>query len=145
MDMNKLFFKRVEDREPQWRIIDATDKVVGRLATDIADALRGKDKPEYTPNIDCGDYIVVINTDKLKFTGDKLEKKTYDWYTGYIGGLKTLTAKEMMKKDSTRVLELAVERMLPKTKMGRAVIKKLKLYSKAEHPHMAQLNTVKAA
>lgn len=145
MDMNKLFFKRKEDREPQWRLIDATNKVVGRLATDIADALRGKDKPEYTPNIDCGDYIVVINTDKLKFTGDKLENKTYDWYTGYIGGLKTLTAKEMMKKDSTRVLELAVQRMLPKTKMGRAVIKKLKLYTNAEHPHSAQVNTKKVA
>jgi large subunit ribosomal protein L13 len=139
LDMNKAFFLRKQDRAPRWRVIDAQDQVVGRLATQVADALRGKDKAEYTPHTDCGDYIVVINAEKVKFTGDKLNTKTYEWYTGYINGLKSLTAREMLAKSPERVLELAVKRMLPKTKMGRAVIKKLKIYSGPEHPHKAQI------
>ncbi len=141
MDMNRSFSLRKEDRDPKWRLIDAQGKIVGRLATEVADILRGKDKPLYTPHIDTGDYVVIINAEKIKFTGDKLEQKRYEWYTGWIGGLKSLTAKQMMAKDPTRIIELAVKRMLPKTKMGRAVIKKLKIYKGAEHPHAAQIAT----
>lgn len=141
MDMNKAFNLRKEDRAPKWRLIDAKGKVVGRLATEVADILRGKDKPLYTPHTDCGDYVVIINVEKIKFTGNKMEQKTYEWYTGWIGGLKSLTAAQVMAKDPARIIILAVKRMLPKTKMGRAVIKKLKVYKGSEHPHIAQITT----
>lgn len=144
MDMNKTFFKAKEARAPRWRLIDATDKIVGRLATEVADILRGKDKPEYTAHIDTGDYVVVINAEKITFSGNKMEEKEYQWYTGYIGGLKTLTAEQVMQRDPARILEHAVKGMLPKTKMGRAVIKKLKIYKGAEHPHVAQVGDQKA-
>ncbi len=139
MDMNKAFFLRKEDRTPQWRLIDAEGKVVGRLATEIANILRGKDKAVYTPHTDSGDYVVVINVDKIIFTGDKMVEKTYNWYTGWIGGLKSLTAEQIMAKDPARILHHAVRGMLPKTKMGRAVIKKLRIYAGSQHPHQAQV------
>lgn len=139
--MNKAFNLRKEDRAPQWRLIDAEGQIVGRLATQVADILRGKDKPTYTPHIDTGDYVVIINAEKIRFTGDKLDQKRYEWYTGWIGGLKSLTARQLLAKDPTRIIELAVKRMLPKTKMGRAVIKKLRIYKGAEHPHKAQIAT----
>jgi len=143
--MNKTYFQAKEARAPRWRLIDAEGKIVGRLATEIADILRGKDKAAYTAHTDTGDYVVVINVEKIVFTGSKMENKEYQWYTGYIGGLKTLTAEQLLERDPARILEHAVKGMLPKTKMGRAVIQKLKVYAGSEHPHLAQLNEQKAA
>src|SRR3990167_3894215 len=139
MDMNKTFFLRVEDRDPRWHEIDATGKIVGRLASDIADLLRGKNKATYTPHADAGDYVVVINADKIIFTGDKMRDKEYVWYTNYIGGQKSLAAKDMMKRNPAHILEHAVKGMLAKCKMARQQIKKLKVYAGSEHPHTAQI------
>lgn len=143
MDMNKAYFRRKEDREPRWIEIDATGKILGRLATEVADMLRGKHTPSYTPHTDGGDYVVIINADKIVLSGNKLDTKIYDSYTGWIGSYTTITARDMMKKDSTHVIELAVKRMLPKSKMGKAVIDKLKIYAGDKHPHQAQMNTEK--
>ena len=139
MDMNRSFFLRKEDRAPKWRIIDANGKVLGRLATQIADALRGKDKANYTPHTDCGDYIVVINADKVVLTGKKLAQKEYITYSGWMSGKKVTLAKDMLRKHPTRILQLAVKRMLPKNRLSDQVIKKLKLYVGSEHPHKAQV------
>lgn len=139
MNINRAFYLRKEDREPRWILIDATDKVLGRLATDIADRLRGKDKPGYTPHTDTGDYVVVINAEKVKLTGDKVEQKVYVSYSGWIGGKKEILAKDMLKKHPTYILEHAVKGMLPKNKLARQQIKKLKLYVGSEHPHKAQI------
>lgn len=138
-DMNKTFYMKKENAEPNWRLIDAEGQILGRLATGIANALRGKDKPTYTPHTDCGDYIVVINADKIVLTGNKMEDKIYDRVSGWIGGYKTATAKEMMIKHPTDIIELAVKRMLPKNYLSRQVIRKLKIYVGSEHPHKAQL------
>ncbi len=138
MSMNKAFFLRKEDVDPQWRVIDAEGKVLGRMATQIADVLRGKDKPYYTPHTDCGDYVVVINADKIILSGDKWESKQYVRYTGYQGGQKVRTAKEMLAKHPTYLVEYAVKRMLPKNKLNRQIFKKLKVYTGSEHPHIAQ-------
>ncbi len=137
--MNKTFFLAKEERSPKWRVIDAQDKVLGRLATEIAEALRGKDKAYFTPHTDCGDYVVVINAEKIALTGEKLDQKTYDRYSGWRGGLKQVSAKEMMAKHPERIIELAVRGMLPKNKLSRQVIKKLKVYAGAQHPHQAQI------
>ncbi len=139
MDMNRTFFLRKEDSKPRWRLIDASGKVVGRLATEIADALRGKDRPQYTPHSDAGDYVVVINAKKLVFTGNKMEQKVYERYTGYIGNKKFLSAKQMMEKQPERILELAVKGMLPKNTLARQLIRKLRVYPGPQHPHSAQL------
>ncbi|MBK9737434.1 MAG: 50S ribosomal protein L13 [Saprospiraceae bacterium] len=122
----------------KWYVVDAEGEIVGRLATRIATVLRGKHKPDFTPHTDTGDYVIVINADKVRFTGAKLDDKEYQKYSGYPGGLKRRTAKEMMAKKPNMVLELAVKGMLPKTKLGRAMVKKLFLYSGASHPHIAQ-------
>ena len=103
MDMNKSFALRWEDKKPVWRVIDAKDKVLGRLSTEIADALRGKDKPQYTPHADAGDSIIVINCEKIKLTGNKLKDKIYKSYSGYMGGLKKINAQDLMKKDPPKV------------------------------------------
>jgi large subunit ribosomal protein L13 len=137
MDMNKAFFLRKEDRAPQWWIIDAEGQVLGRLATQIADVLRGKNKAIYTPHTDTGDYVVVINAEKIVLTGNKWEAKEYARYTGYIGGLKITTAEEMLAKHPTDIIEFAVKGMLPKNTLSRQIIKKLKVYVGTEHPHMA--------
>ena len=137
--MNKSFVLKKEARTPQWRLIDAEGKVLGRLATHIADALRGKDKPYYTAHTDCGDYIVVINADKVVLTGNKWEDKEYVRYSGWFSGKKVATAKEMKEKHPTAIIEMAVKGMLPKNKLNREIIKKLKVYTGAEHPHKAQL------
>ncbi|MGC2310196.1 MAG: 50S ribosomal protein L13 [Candidatus Babeliaceae bacterium] len=144
-DMNKAFFLKVEERTPNWQVIDATDEIVGRLATKIADILRGKNKPSFTKHTDGGDYVVVINATKVKFTGDKWDKKIYDWHTGWMGGYKTLTAQEMMKKHPEAIIMHAVKGMLPKNKLARQLLKKLKIYVTKEHPHTAQVATSKAA
>ncbi len=139
MDMNKTFFLKSANSQPRWRLIDAKDKVVGRLATEITDALRGKDKAYYTPHCDSGDYVVVINADKVRFTGDKMRDKTYEWYTGWIGGLKTLTAQQVMEKHPERIIYHAVKGMMAHNRICRAQLKKLRVYAGAEHPHSAQI------
>jgi len=128
------------DVEKKWLLIDAQDAVVGRLASFIAMRLRGKHRPDYTPHVDCGDYVVVINADKVKFTGRKLEKKIYYWHTGYAGGIKERTAGKILDgRFPERILEKAVERMLPKeSPLARRQMTHLRLYNSAEHPHEAQ-------
>jgi large subunit ribosomal protein L13 len=122
----------------KWYVVDAEGEVVGRLATRIAAVLRGKNKPDFTPHVDTGDYVIVLNADKVRFTGSKLDDKEYQRYSGYPGGLKRRTAKEMLEKRPEMVLELAIKGMLPKTKLGKAQIKKLFLYTGTTHPHAAQ-------
>lgn len=143
MDMNKSFVLKKEDRAPKWHVIDAENKVLGRLATQIANILRGKDKPFFTPHTDSGDYVVVINADKIALTGNKWEGKIYDRYTGWMGGYKVTTAQDLMAKHPTRLVELAVKGMLAKNKLNRQVITKLKVYAGTEHPHAAQITNKK--
>ncbi len=128
------------DVEKKWIVIDAKDAVVGRLATFIAMRLRGKHRPDYTPNVDCGDYVVVVNADQVKFTGRKLEQKKYYWHTGYPGGIKERTAGKILDgRFPERILEKAVERMLPKeSPLARRQLTHLRIYKSAEHPHEAQ-------
>lgn len=140
--MNTLSFKTQSANaatvDRKWYVIDAEGEVVGRLATRIASVLRGKHKPDFTPHFDNGDFVIVVNADKVRFTGSKLDDKEYQRYSGYPGGQKRRTAKEMLEKRPEMVLELAVKGMLPKTKLGRAQIKKLFLYTGGNHPHAAQ-------
>ncbi len=138
MDMNRTFYLRKEDRAPKWRLVDAEGQVLGRLATKIADALRGKDRPYYTPHTDCGDYVVVVNADKIKLTGKKLKNKEYVRVSGWMGGKKVTTARDMLVKHPTYLVEYAVKRMLPKNKLNRQIFKKLKIYAGQDHPHKAQ-------
>src|SRR5262249_1024878 len=127
-DMNKTYFLKNEERKPQWMVIDAEGQVLGRLATRIADILRGKHRATFTPHNDSGDYVVVINATKIVLTGDKWEGKIYDWYTGWKGGYKTITAEQLMKKHPTMIVEEAVRRMLPKNRLSRSSFMKLKVY-----------------
>jgi large subunit ribosomal protein L13 len=122
----------------RWFVIDATDQVVGRLAVQIANVLRGKHRPEYTPHVDTGEYVIVINASKLRFTGKKLQTKTYHWYTRYPGGLKEASAKDWMVKHPDRILRLAVQRMVPRNPLGRQQMTKLKIYAGPKHEHQAQ-------
>jgi large subunit ribosomal protein L13 len=124
--------------EQGWYVIDATDQVVGRLAVTIANILRGKHRPIYTPHVDTGEHVIVLNAAKVKFTGKKLEQKSYQTYSHYAGGLKVIPAKEMLAKHPERILEIAVRRMVPRTKLGRKQMKKLFVYSGPNHPHQAQ-------
>ncbi|MCY3803925.1 MAG: 50S ribosomal protein L13 [Gammaproteobacteria bacterium] len=121
-----------------WYLVDATDKTLGRMASEIATRLKGKHKPIYTPHVDTGDFIVVINAEKVRVTGNKMEDKTYHRYTGYVGGLKSTKLKEMHAKHPERVIENAVRGMLPKNPLGRAMFRKLKVYAGSEHKHSAQ-------
>jgi large subunit ribosomal protein L13 len=132
------FFAKTGEVTQRWHLIDATDKVVGRLAVAIADILRGKHRPEYTPHIDTGEFVIVINVEKIKFTGKKWDQKTYSHYTHFPGGLKVLSAREIFEKHPDRILELAVKRMVPRNKLGRAQMTKLKIYAGPSHPHQAQ-------
>ena len=122
----------------EWVVIDATNEVLGRLASQIAKILRGKNKPGYTPHVDCGDYVIVVNAEKVKLTGDKLTEKVYVRHTGYPGGQRFATAQDYQKKKPEFVIEEAVRGMLPKTRLGEAIFKNLKVYAGAEHPHAAQ-------
>ncbi len=124
----------------EWIVLDAKDEVFGRLITKVATYLRGKHKPTYTPHIDCGDFVVIINAGAVKFSGLKLESKEYFTHSGYFGSTKSKTLAEMLEKHPEKLFYLAVRGMLPKTKLGRAMIKKLKVYSGAEHPHTAQVS-----
>ena len=126
------------DIQRKWYVVDATGQVLGRLATRVATILRGKHKPIFSPHLDVGDHVVVINAEKVQFTGRKLKDKLYQWHTGYIGGLKEVNAETMLRTHPDRVVEWAVEGMLPKNRLGRAMAKKLKVYRGAEHPHDAQ-------
>ena len=135
--MKTQSFKK-EDTQHNWVIVDATDKVLGRLASKIADKLRGKDKPIFTPHVDCGDFVVVVNAEKIKVTGNKFEDKKYYTHSQYPGGLKTKTFKDLNSSKPERVIELAVRGMLPKNKLSNQIIKKLKIYAGTEHPHEAQ-------
>ena len=122
----------------EWVVIDATNEVLGRLASQIAKILRGKNKPGYTPHVDCGDYVIVVNAEKVKLTGDKLTEQVYVRHTGYPGGQRFATAQDYLKKKPEFVIEEAVRGMLPKTRLGEAIFKNLKVYAGAEHPHAAQ-------
>jgi large subunit ribosomal protein L13 len=134
----KTISAKKETIEKEWYIIDAESKVLGRLASRIALVLRGKHKASYTPHIDCGDNVVVLNASKIRFTGDKWKSKIYVSHSGYPGGQKTLNPKQMMQKDPTRVFEKAIRGMLPKNRLGRALFKNLHVYPGNEHPHDAQ-------
>lgn len=122
----------------RWYVVDASDKILGRVATRIATVLMGKNNPYYTPHVDTGDFVVVVNASKVKLTGDKANQKVYESYSGYHGGRKLRPFKVMLEKHPERVITLAVSRMMPKTKLGRVMLKKLKVYGGAEHPHEAQ-------
>lgn len=124
--------------EREWFVVDATDETVGRLATRIATVLRGKHKPTYTPHVDCGDYVVVLNADKVRFTGRKLDQKFYYNYSGHPGGLRARSARQVLDQEPTHVLHHAVKGMLPKNRLARQMIAKLKVYAGSEHPHAAQ-------
>ncbi len=124
--------------ERKWYLVDAKDVVLGRLAVIVAEHLLGKNKPVYTPNVDTGDFVVVINADKVKLTGKKLDDKVYHWHSGYPGGIKSQTARERLARSPEKVITAAVWGMLPKGRLGRAMIKKLKVYRGEEHPHEAQ-------
>jgi large subunit ribosomal protein L13 len=121
-----------------WYIVDATDKTLGRLASELAHRLRGKHKPVYTPHCDTGDYLVVVNAEKIAVTGNKLQDKNYHRFTGYVGNLKTVSLRDLLATHPERVIEIAVKGMLPKNPLGRAMARKLKVYKGAEHPHTAQ-------
>ena len=128
----------VKEIERKWFVVDAENKVLGRLASEIAMRLRGKHKPNFSPHMDVGDFIIVVNAEKVKLTGNKLDDKIYYRHSGYMGGLKERTAKEMLEKKPTELLKSAVKGMLTKNSLGRRQLKKLKIYTGDEHPHAAQ-------
>lgn len=134
----RTFSAKPHEVKRDWFVVDATDKVLGRLATEIARRLRGKHKPEYTPHVDTGDYIVVVNAEKLRVTGAKAEQKVYYRHSGYPGGIYEDTFTKLQQRAPSRVLEKAVKGMLPKGPLGYAIIKKLKVYAGGDHPHVAQ-------
>lgn len=134
----KTFALKKEEVQRQWYVIDASDKVLGRLATKVADRIRGKDKPTFTPHTDGGDYVIVINAENIKVTGNKFNDKKYYKHSLYPGGLKTKTFREVMEKNPERIIEDAVKGMLPKNKLGKSMIKKLKVFSGSEHNHESQ-------
>jgi large subunit ribosomal protein L13 len=135
----KTYSAKKGEIEKKWYLIDAEDKILGRLATEVADILRGKKKPEYTPNMDTGDFVIIINADKIKVTGSKLQQKKYYRFTGYIGNLKEVNLETLLKKHPERVIMNAVKGMLPKNTLGREMFKKLKVYAGNEHKHQAQM------
>ncbi len=134
----KTFSAKAETVERDWYVVDATNKTLGRLASQIALRLRGKHKPTYTPHVDTGDYIIVLNAEKVSVTGRKMTDKTYHWHTGYPGGIKSITLEKLLQKAPERVLEKAVKGMMPNNPLGRAMLRKLKVYAGATHHHTAQ-------
>lgn len=151
--MNTLSYKTVSANaatiQKEWLLVDAENMVLGRLATKVAVMLRGKNKPYFTPHVDCGDYVIIINADKVKLTGQKWEDKEYIRHTGYPGGQRTFTAKQMLKKKPESIVEHAIKGMLPKNRLGSELFRNLKVYTGTEHPHQAQnprlidLNSIK--
>ena len=134
----RTFSAKPHEVNHDWYVVDASGKTLGRLATEIARRLRGKHKPEYTPHVDTGDYIIVINAEKVRVTGNKLQQKMYHHHTGYIGNLKSISLEKQLQKAPERVIETAVRGMMPKNKLGRAMFKKLRVYAGSEHQHTAQ-------
>jgi len=134
----KTYSAKADDIDRKWYLIDAEGKILGRLATQIAKILRGKNKPTYTPSMDLGDYVVVVNAEKIKVTGNKLQGKIYRYHTFYPGGLKSIRLETLLKRKPELVVKKAIQGMIPHNKLGRAMIKKLKIYKGSEHPHQAQ-------
>ncbi len=134
----KTYSAKPQDIERKWYVVDATGQTLGRMASQIASILRGKHKPLYTPHLDCGDFVIVINAEKVHVTGNRLEEKKYYRHSGYPGGLRERTLRQMLAKYPERVISEAVRRMLPKNNLGRHMLKKLKVYAGPEHPHQAQ-------
>lgn len=134
----KTYSAKPAEVQRDWFLVDATDKTLGRLATEVAARLRGKHKPEYTPHVDTGDYIVVVNAEKIRVTGKKATDKMYHHHTGYPGGLKSISFNKLIDKAPERVIQNAVKGMLPKNPLGRAMFGKLKVYAGGDHPHQAQ-------
>ena len=142
----KTYFARKEDFEDRnWFLIDAQGKILGRLASEVASILRGKNKPVYTPHVDTGDFVVVINAEKIQLTGKKWDQKMYYRHSGYPGGIKSLSAKEVLEKKPEELIRHAVKGMLPKSRLGRKMIKKLKIYVGEEHPHEAQMPQISSS
>ncbi len=136
--IHKTYMAKPGEVRQEWYVVDATDKVLGRLSTEIARVLRGKHKPEYTPHVDVGDFVIVVNAEKVKVTGRKLDQKNYYRHTGYPGGLRSITLRRQLEKFPERVIETAVKGMLPRGPLGRQMFKKLKVYAGPNHPHEAQ-------
>ncbi len=136
--MHKTYMAKPGEVTREWFVVDASGKTLGRLAADIARILRGKHKPQYTPHVDVGDFIIVINAEKIAVTGRKLDQKRYYRYSGYPGGLRSITLRRQLEKHPERVIRAAVKGMLPKNRLGRRMLKKLKVYAGPEHPHQAQ-------
>ena len=134
----KTYTVRKSDIKREWYVVDAQGKTLGRLASEIAKILQGKHKPIYVPHLDCGDHVIVVNAEKVRVTGKKLDQKFYHRHSGYPGGLKSISLRNQLQKHPTRVLEAAVRGMLPKNRLGRAMRKKLKVYAGSSHPHQAQ-------
>lgn len=135
---NKSYMAKPGEVEKKWYVVDATDAILGRLSSQVATILRGKNKPEFTPNVDCGDFVIVINCNKVRLTGKKLEQKYYRHHTGYIGGLKEVQYKKIMQEKPEFAVYKAVKGMLPKNSLGEAMLTKLRVYAGSEHPHFAQ-------
>jgi large subunit ribosomal protein L13 len=136
--MMKTYVATNENRERSWLVVDASGKTLGRLATEIAGTLRGKHKPEYTPHVDTGDFVIVVNAEKIRVTGDKLAQKRYYRHSGYPGGLRSRTLGDMLERQPEEVIRKAVRGMLPRTRLGRKQLTKLKVYAGPDHPHAAQ-------
>jgi large subunit ribosomal protein L13 len=134
----KTYVATPDSRERNWLVVDASGKTLGRLATQIADILRGKRKPEYTPHVDVGDFVIVVNAEQISVTGNKRQEKRYYRHSGYPGGLRSRTLEEMLARRPEEVIRLAVKGMLPRTRLGRAQLRKLKIYAGPDHPHAAQ-------
>jgi len=134
----KTYSAKKETAKHDWFVVDATDKTLGRMATEIANRLRGKHKAEFTPHVDTGDYVVVVNAEKIKVTGNKTSDKMYYHHTGYPGGIKSISFDKLMDKAPERAIQSAVKGMMPKNKLARAMLSKLKVYAGSEHPHQAQ-------
>ena len=139
--MMKTMSAKPADIQRRWYLVDADGRVLGRLASRVATLLRGKHKPIYTPHVDTGDHVIVINAAKVRLTGNKRQEKFYAWHSGYPGGFKSIIAAKLLAQKPERVIELAIRGMLPKSKLGRAMFKKLKVYAGANHPHQAQQPT----
>jgi large subunit ribosomal protein L13 len=134
----KTYSAKKSDIEREWHLVDATDQTLGRMASQIATVLRGKHKPYFTPHVDCGDFVVVVNAEKIYVSGNRIDEKLYHRHSGYPGGIKVMTLREMMAKKPEQVITMAVRRMLPKNTLGRQMLKKLKVYAGPDHPHEAQ-------
>lgn len=136
--MRKTYSAKAEEVERTWYVVDAEGKTLGRLATEVARILRGKHKPIYTPHVDTGDFVIIVNADKIRVTGKRLDQKMYYRHSGYMGGLKETSLRTMLDKHPERVLQLAVKGMMPKNSLGRKMYRKLKVYAAPDHPHAAQ-------